>query len=178
MSARPEEAAAAARDVEPAGGADAEHLRAVCEAAAGLLAAAPLPPAALRVRLGAAAVELDWAPAAAGGGAAHAAPGEPAVPAVPAAPAPPGAARAPAGSAVCAETVGVFYRAPQPGADPFVRVGDVVRPGQQLAIIEVMKLMIPVDAQEGGRIAEVCADDGASVEYGEPLFVLAAAEGD
>jgi acetyl-CoA carboxylase biotin carboxyl carrier protein len=77
---------------------------------------------------------------------------------------------------VCAPSVGVFYRAPEPGAKPFVNEGDVIRPGQQVAIIEAMKLMLPVEAQRPGRVLEVLKADGAPVEYGEPLFVLARVE--
>lgn len=72
-----------------------------------------------------------------------------------------------------ASTVGVFYRAPEPGAAPFVAEGDVITPGQQVAIVEAMKLMIPVEAERGGQIVEVLVADGTPVEHGEPLFVLA-----
>jgi acetyl-CoA carboxylase biotin carboxyl carrier protein len=77
---------------------------------------------------------------------------------------------------LAAQAVGVFYRAPEPGADPFVSEGDTVVAGQQVAIIEAMKLMIPVEAEHSGRITEVLKDDGQAVEYGEPLFALAASE--
>src|SRR5579859_2521055 len=77
---------------------------------------------------------------------------------------------------LAAQAVGVFYRRPEPGADPFVSEGDIVAVGQQVAIIEAMKLMLPVVAERAGRIAEVLKDDGEPVEYGEPLFALAAAE--
>jgi acetyl-CoA carboxylase biotin carboxyl carrier protein len=70
----------------------------------------------------------------------------------------------------------MFYRCPEPGADPFVREGDVVTTGQQIAIIEAMKLMLPVEAERAGRIVEVLKGDGEPVEYGEPLFALAEAE--
>lgn len=74
---------------------------------------------------------------------------------------------------VTAPTVGVFYRAPEPGAQHFVAVGDAVVPGQQMAIIEAMKLMIPVEADRAGRVVEVLCADGEPVEFGQPLFVLA-----
>ena len=77
---------------------------------------------------------------------------------------------------LAAQAVGVFYRCPEPGADPFVREGDVVTAGQQVAIIEAMKLMLPVEAERAGRIVEVLKGDGESVEYGEPLFALADAK--
>jgi acetyl-CoA carboxylase biotin carboxyl carrier protein len=70
----------------------------------------------------------------------------------------------------------VFYRASSPGAPPFVAEGDEISSGQQIAIIEAMKLMLPVEADKGGRIAEVLVGDGDAVEYGQPLFRLAAAD--
>ncbi|WP_460402934.1 acetyl-CoA carboxylase biotin carboxyl carrier protein, partial [Actinophytocola sediminis] len=83
---------------------------------------------------------------------------------------------APAGPPLNAATVGTFYRSPAPGAPPFVTEGDEVSPGQQVAIIEAMKLMLPVEAERGGRIAEVLVADGEGVEYGQPLFRLTAGE--
>ncbi|MDT3439070.1 MULTISPECIES: acetyl-CoA carboxylase biotin carboxyl carrier protein subunit [unclassified Pseudofrankia] len=74
---------------------------------------------------------------------------------------------------VTSPSVGVFYHAPEPGARPFVRVGDTVKAGQQLAILEVMKLMIPIEASQSGRIVEVCRPDGGGVEFGDRLFLLA-----
>jgi acetyl-CoA carboxylase biotin carboxyl carrier protein len=76
-----------------------------------------------------------------------------------------------------AGNVGVFYRSPEPGAKPFVELGDTVTPGQQIGIIEAMKLMIPVEADAAGTIVEVLAADGASVEYGEKLFAIEPAGG-
>jgi acetyl-CoA carboxylase biotin carboxyl carrier protein len=76
------------------------------------------------------------------------------------------------GHRVTAPTVGVFYRAPEPGAPPFVSEGDVVGAGQQVAIVEAMKLMIPVEADRAGRVVEVLAADGEPVEFGQPLVVL------
>ncbi|MEX5634287.1 acetyl-CoA carboxylase biotin carboxyl carrier protein [Parafrankia sp. FMc2] len=73
---------------------------------------------------------------------------------------------------VPAHTVGVFYHAPEPGADPFVRAGDTVVPGQQVGIIEAMKLMIPVEAERGGRVREILVADATPVEYGQPLLTL------
>ncbi|GAA1557851.1 hypothetical protein GCM10009827_093470 [Dactylosporangium maewongense] len=78
----------------------------------------------------------------------------------------------PARAALTSPAVGVFYRAPEPDAAPFVAVGDTVTEGQQIGIVEAMKLMIPVHAERAGRIAEALAADGAPVEYGEPLFAL------
>ena len=79
-----------------------------------------------------------------------------------------------AGAMVCAPMVGVFYRAPQPGAEPFVTEGDHITRGQQVAIIEAMKLMIPVEADTSGQVTAVLVPDGESVEYGQPLFAVEA----
>lgn len=94
-----------------------------------------------------------------------------AAPAAPAAPAT--AAPAPVASGateVCAPMVGVFYVAPSPGAEPFVRVGSKVKKGETLCILEAMKLMNEVVAECDGEIAEICANDGDLVEYGRVLF--------
>jgi acetyl-CoA carboxylase biotin carboxyl carrier protein len=141
-----------------------EVLAAVRRTAADLLASSPVPPATLNVRAGEVSVEMGWTT------------GEvvASVTPLPVAPAP--APAAPAGETVKAATVGVFYRAPSPGAPPFVSEGDEISPGQQVAIIEAMKLMLPVEADRGGRIAEVLVADGEAVEYGQPLFRLAAAD--
>ena len=68
--------------------------------------------------------------------------------------------------------VGTFYRAPEPGAAPFVTVGDLVRPGQVVGIVEAMKLMNEVTAERAGRVTEVLVDDGRPVEYDQPLVAL------
>jgi oxaloacetate decarboxylase alpha subunit len=68
--------------------------------------------------------------------------------------------------------VGTFYRAPQPGAPPFVEVGDVVAPGQTLCILEAMKLMNEVKADVEGVVRGVHADNAAPVEFGQLLFEL------
>jgi acetyl-CoA carboxylase biotin carboxyl carrier protein len=73
---------------------------------------------------------------------------------------------------VRAPAVGVFYRSPEPGAKPFVDVGDSVHVGQQVAIVEIMKLMVPVHAEAGGTIVEVLKENGEHVEYDEALFAL------
>ena len=71
-----------------------------------------------------------------------------------------------------AETVGAFYRSPAPGEAPFVTEGDVVSPGQQVGILEAMKIMIPVEADCHGRVVKVLREDSAHVEYGEPLLAV------
>jgi acetyl-CoA carboxylase biotin carboxyl carrier protein len=130
-----------------------------------LLADLPRLPAALRVEAQDVLIELTWDPAAT--------PGEPAAPAAGPAerPAPP-AERDSRLHHVTAPTVGVFYRSPEPGAPPFVEVGAVVGPGDQVAIVEAMKLFLPVESDNRGRVAAVLVQDGDSVEYGEPLIAL------
>lgn len=66
--------------------------------------------------------------------------------------------------------VGVFYAAPAPGSKPFVSIGDTVRAGDTLCIIEAMKLMNEITCETDGRIAEICVGNGQVVEYDQPLF--------
>lgn len=78
---------------------------------------------------------------------------------------------------IAAPMVGTFYRSPEPGAPPYVEVGDEVAAGQQVGIIEAMKLMNPIVAERPGRVHEILAADGAPVEYAEPLIVLRPGDG-
>lgn len=73
---------------------------------------------------------------------------------------------------VCSHTVGVFYHGPEPGAEPFVTEGDLVVAGQQVGIVEAMKLMVPVEADRTGWVLEVLVANGAPVEHGQPLLLL------
>jgi acetyl-CoA carboxylase biotin carboxyl carrier protein len=68
--------------------------------------------------------------------------------------------------------VGTFYSAPAPGAKAFVQIGDQVKAGQTLCIIEAMKMMNQIEADKAGRIASIMAKSGEPVEYGQPLFVI------
>lgn len=77
----------------------------------------------------------------------------------------------PAG-AVTSPMVGTAYLAPEPGAAMFVRVGDPVKAGQTLLIIEAMKVMNPIKAPKSGTLTEVFISDAQPVEYGEPLMVI------
>jgi acetyl-CoA carboxylase biotin carboxyl carrier protein len=83
-------------------------------------------------------------------------------------------ARAPRDGAreVRAPMVGTFYRAPAPGAPPFVEVGARVEPDDVVCLIEVMKLMNSIRAGQRGRVAEILADNGQLVEYGQPLILI------
>ncbi|MEH0930520.1 acetyl-CoA carboxylase biotin carboxyl carrier protein [Micromonospora sp. CPCC 205558] len=78
----------------------------------------------------------------------------------------------PGRAAVRAPIIGTFYRSPEPGARPFVAVGDLVRPGQPVAIVEAMKLMNEVTADRAGRVVAVLVEDGQPVEYDQPLVEL------
>jgi acetyl-CoA carboxylase biotin carboxyl carrier protein len=71
-----------------------------------------------------------------------------------------------------APLVGTFYRASQPGAQPFVNEGDTVDEGQVVAIVEAMKLMNQVQADKAGKVAEILADDGTWVEFEQVLMYL------
>ena len=68
--------------------------------------------------------------------------------------------------------VGIFYVAPEEGAQPFVKVGDTVKKGQTLAIVEAMKLMNEIESEYDGVVAEVMAENGEAVEFGQPLFKI------
>jgi acetyl-CoA carboxylase biotin carboxyl carrier protein len=76
------------------------------------------------------------------------------------------------GDVVNSPMVGTVYLQPEPGAQPFVRVGDSVAEGQTLLIIEAMKTMNPIPAPRAGRILEMLVADGQPVEFGEPLAVI------
>ena len=73
---------------------------------------------------------------------------------------------------VKAPIVGTFYRALEPGARPFAEVGDVVRKGQVLCIIEAMKLMNEINAEIDGEVVKVFVENGHAVQYGERLFAI------
>jgi acetyl-CoA carboxylase biotin carboxyl carrier protein len=76
----------------------------------------------------------------------------------------------PEGSVVTSPLVGVFYRASSPDAEPFVQVGDVVKKGQVVGIIESMKLMNEIESEVEGTVAEICLEDGQTAEYGQPII--------
>ncbi|MCZ7437172.1 acetyl-CoA carboxylase biotin carboxyl carrier protein [Micromonospora sp. WMMC241] len=120
----------------------------------------------VRLRSGDAALEVEWHDPVPAPRAGHPPAGEP-------------VARADVDTAPAADrptvrspVVGTFYRAPEPGAAPFVAVGDLVRPGQVIGIVEAMKLMNEVTAGQAGRVVEVLVGDGKPVEYDQPLIAL------
>ncbi len=108
-------------------------------------------------------VRLERAPFGSGSRPVAAAPSQ--VPAASTAPIPTGA-----GSTVTSPIVGIFYAAPMENADPYVKVGDMVKKGDVLCIIEAMKLMNEIVAERDGKITEVLVENGQLVDYGCPLF--------
>lgn len=108
-------------------------------------------------------------------------PAAPAAPSAPSAPAtpPPTAAEKKAAEEAASDAelfivkspiVGTYYEAPSPGTPPFVKVGDAVKEGQVLCIIEAMKLMNEIEAEASGVLAKMFVSNGSPVEYGMPLF--------
>lgn len=73
---------------------------------------------------------------------------------------------------VRAPMVGTFYRSPSPGAKPFVEVGQTVKQGQTLCIIEAMKMLNQIEADRNGVVAEILVENGQPVEFDQPLFVI------
>ncbi|MGC4769686.1 acetyl-CoA carboxylase biotin carboxyl carrier protein [Micromonospora sp. DT44] len=154
---------------------DLEVLQEVSRTVAGLLRQAHQPPRRVAATVGAISIEMEW-PAA---GAPPPAAGATAPPVVNGVAAPAttlngSAAEQPANldAAVRSPLVGTFYRAPEVGAAPFVSVGDVIEVGQQVGIVEAMKLMNPVEADRRGRVLEILVADAEPVEYDQPLIVL------
>ena len=87
-------------------------------------------------------------------------------------PPPPAAEPAENGTLVKSPIVGTFYRAADPNSPPFVGVGDRVKVGQVLCIIEAMKLMNEIEAEVAGEIARIHPENGQPVQYGDPLFTV------
>ncbi|MGV6818789.1 MAG: acetyl-CoA carboxylase biotin carboxyl carrier protein [Thiotrichales bacterium] len=103
-----------------------------------------------------------------------AAPAGVAPPAASAAPAPEPATAEPeiAGESVTSPMVGTFYRAPSPGAPPFVEVGQSVSAGDTLCIIEAMKMLNQIESEVSGVVKSILVENGSPVEYGQPLFII------
>jgi acetyl-CoA carboxylase biotin carboxyl carrier protein len=131
-----------------------EHARALAANLAG-------PLRRMRVRSGDASIEVEWQLARSGPGAAMTPP-EPE----------PAAKSADEALFVTSPMVGTFYRSPEPGAAPFVDVGDTVLPGQTVAIVEAMKLFNPIASEHAGVIDAVLAENGEPVEFDQPLLRL------
>ncbi|ONI78128.1 hypothetical protein ALI144C_31235 [Actinosynnema sp. ALI-1.44] len=131
-------------------------MQVLCQGVADVVRAAPLRPSRVSVRFGCASLDVEW----------------PATASVDAAVPAPDAESKPELDTVTAPLVGTFYRASEPGATPFVAPGDLVEPGQQVAIIEAMKLLNPILAEQHGEVVDVLVADAQPVEYGQPLLRL------
>ena len=78
----------------------------------------------------------------------------------------------PTGHAVKSPMVGTFYRSPTPGAESFVKIGDTVKEGQTLCIIEAMKLLNEIESDKSGVVKEILCENGQGVEFGQALFII------
>ena len=114
--------------------------------------------------------QVSVSPASGAAAPVHAPSAAPAAAAAAAAPAEPAAADA--GHSVKSPMVGTFYRAPSPEAKPFVAVGDTVKEGQTLCVIEAMKLMNEIEADAAGVVKAILVENGQPVEYGQALFII------
>jgi acetyl-CoA carboxylase biotin carboxyl carrier protein len=128
----------------------------ICRGASGVQQATPVP--------------LYAPPVAPGPAPAPASPGAP--PAAAGAPAAGAEAELPEGHVIRSPMVGTFYRSSAPGAKAFVEVGQAVKSGDTLCIIEAMKLLNEIDADRDGTVKAILVENGQPVEYGEPLFIL------
>lgn len=102
-----------------------------------------------------------------------AAPSQPAPEAPAPAAAEPAARAEPEGHVIKSPMVGTFYRSSAPGAKPFAEVGQAVKVGETVCIIEAMKLLNEIEADQDGTIKEILVENGQPVEFGQPLFLLA-----
>lgn len=84
----------------------------------------------------------------------------------------PVAVEEPAGHTVKSPMVGTFYRSSSPGAKAFVEVGDPIKEGDTICIIEAMKILNEIEADKTGTISRILCDNGQAVEYGQPLFII------
>jgi acetyl-CoA carboxylase biotin carboxyl carrier protein len=84
----------------------------------------------------------------------------------------PVAPEAEVGHAVKSPMVGTFYRSSSPGAKPFVEVGDTIKAGETICIIEAMKILNEIEADKSGTVSKILSDNGQAVEYGQPLFII------
>jgi acetyl-CoA carboxylase biotin carboxyl carrier protein len=141
----------------------------LCDSAVQLANSLPAPLQRLSLRVGDWAIDVEFAPQP------HATPtpgpapnGLVAVPTLPSS----DAAAEQTGTVVRSELVGTFFAAPSPGAEPFVRIGDHVDEGQQLGIVEAMKLMNPVLAPCSGSVSQIHVSDAESVEYSQALLTV------
>lgn len=146
------------------------------ERAGELLQRIPGKLARLHIENGAASIEMEWQPAPVPGAPLFAAAAAGAGSGIPDAAQPPAEDAADdvthRGECVRSPLVGTFYRAPEPGAAPFVNEGDSVNAGDVVGIVEAMKLMNDITAPIAGRVVHIGVEDGKSVEYDQVLLVI------
>ncbi len=78
----------------------------------------------------------------------------------------------PSGHVVKSPMVGTFYRASSPGAKPFVEIGDPIKEGETICIVEAMKILNEIEADKSGTVTQILVENGQAVEYGQPLYVV------
>jgi len=78
----------------------------------------------------------------------------------------------PSGHVVKSPMVGTFYRASSPGAKPFVEIGDSIKNGETICIVEAMKILNEIETDKGGTVTQILVENGQAVEYGQPLYVI------
>ena len=78
----------------------------------------------------------------------------------------------PVGHTVKSPMVGTFYRSSSPGAKAFVEIGDAIKEGETICIVEAMKILNEIEADKSGTITRILCDNGQAVEYGQPLFII------
>jgi acetyl-CoA carboxylase biotin carboxyl carrier protein len=76
------------------------------------------------------------------------------------------------GHVVKSPMVGTFYRASSPGAKPFVEIGDTIKEGETICIVEAMKILNEIEADKSGTVKQILVENGQAVEYGQPLYVI------
>ena len=84
----------------------------------------------------------------------------------------PAASAAPAEHVVKSPMVGTFYRSASPGAKSFVELGDAIKEGETVCIVEAMKILNEIEADKSGTVKKILCENGQAVEYGQPLFVI------
>lgn len=84
----------------------------------------------------------------------------------------PVAAPAAVGHTVKSPMVGTFYRASSPGAKPFAEIGQTIKEGETICIVEAMKILNEIEADKSGTITQILVENGQAVEYGQPLFII------
>lgn len=149
---------------DPAPTTNEQLLRSLCEETHNLVKQVPGGVRRLSMRAGDVAIDLEWDLDAAAG----------AVAAPPAVAAQEDQAHVPHDGryVLTAPLVGAFYRAPTPGAPPFVEVGDVIEAGQDVAIIEAMKIMNAIQSERAGTVVEILVENADVVEFGQSLMVI------